>query len=86
MRFAPSVDIVPTDVPKLMELERETKEMLVGSATVVITYKPLLLFSIQFYARLVKPLGRTVHGVDTASKGAELLGISSIPDLLMTTR
>ena len=81
VRFSPSVDLLPTDVPKLMEVERETKEALRGSTTLIITYKPLILYSVQFYARLVRPLGRTVIGVDTATEAAEILGISALPDL-----
>ncbi len=81
VRYTPSIDILPTDVPKLLGVERETKEALTGSKTIIITYKPLILYSVQFYARLVKPLGRTVIGVDTATAAAEILGISSLPDL-----
>ena len=81
MRFSPTVDVVPSDVPTLLELERETKEALAGSWTVAITPRPFLLFSVQFYARLVKPLGRTVLGVATAEEAADLLGIAEIPDL-----
>lgn len=81
MRFSPAVDLVPSDVPALLELERETKGALAGSWTVVVTPRPFLLFSVQFYARLVKPLGRTVLGVATAEEAADLLGIAEIPDL-----
>ncbi len=81
MRFTPSIDLLPTDIPKLLEVERLTREALAGSTTLIVTYKPLILYSVQFYARLVRPLGRTVIGVDTASEAASILGIAALPDL-----
>ena len=81
MRFTPSIDLVPSDAQTLLNLERKTREMLAGSATIIVTYRPLILFSIQFYARLVKPLGRKVTGLDKAEEAARLLGIPELPDL-----
>ena len=81
MRFTPSIDLVPSDAQTLLDLERKTREQLAGSPTIVLTYRPLILFSIQFYARLVKPLGREVTGVDKAEEAARLLGIPELPDL-----
>ena len=81
MRFATSIDLLPTDIPKMLDLERKTKEALAGSTTLIITHKPFILYSAQFYARLVKPLGRTVIAVDRAVEAAALLGIDVLPDL-----
>lgn len=83
VRFSPAVDIVPTDVPKLIDLERKTKEALDGSATLVITHKSLLLFSVQFYSHLMKPFGRTVLGMDSEEKAAAFLGIPALPNLVV---
>lgn len=81
MRFATSIDLLPNDIPTMLDIERQTKEALTGSMTLVVTYKPLILYSVQFYARLVKPLGRTVTAVDTAAEAASILGIPALPDL-----
>jgi len=81
IRYSPAVDVLPTDVPKLLDLERQTKEALAGSATIVVTHKPLLLISVQLYSQLMKPFGRTVTGVDSAEKAAEILEIPALPDL-----
>lgn len=81
MRFTPSIDVLPNDIPALLAVERRTKAALEGSTTLVVTYKPLILYTIQFYARLVKPLGRVVHGVDTAAEAAAILGVNALPDL-----
>ena len=81
MRFTSSIDITPTYLPRLMELERATKEALTGSRTIIVTDRPMILYSAQFYARFVKPLGRVVVAVGTGDEAAELLGIEALPDL-----
>jgi hypothetical protein len=81
VRFSPAVDILPADVPKLLDLERRTQEALAGSATLVVTHKPLILYSVKFYAQLTKPFGRPVHGFNSAASAAEFLGIGGLPDL-----
>lgn len=80
-RFSGAIDIVPGDVPSVLELERQTKAALDGSTTLVVTNRPLLLYSAKFYARLVKPLGRTVVAAESAREAAECLGIDALPDL-----
>lgn len=81
MRFAPTIDLVPTDIPTMLDLERRTKEALAGSTTLIVTDRPLILYSAQFYARLVKPLGRSVTAVATDSEAAAVLGIEALPDV-----
>ncbi len=81
VRFSPAVDILPADVPQLLDLERRTQEALAGSTTIVVTHKPLILYSVKFYAQLAKPFGRSVLGFNSASSAAEFLGIDELPDL-----
>lgn len=81
VRHALSVDVVPTDIARVLDLERRTKEALAGSSTLIVTYRPLVLYTAQFYATLVKPLGRTVIAVDTATEAAAILGIDGLPEL-----
>jgi hypothetical protein len=81
VRFATSVDFTPSDVPKVLELERETAEALAGSATIIIAQKPLIHFAATFYSRLVKRTGRRVLVAETAVEAASLLGIDRLPDL-----
>ncbi len=65
----------------MLDLERRTKEALDGSSTLIVTYRPLVLYTAQFYATLVKPLGRTVIAVDTATEAAAILGVDVLPEL-----
>ncbi|MDT0632599.1 hypothetical protein [Rubrivirga litoralis] len=81
VRFAESVDLVPKDVPTMLDVERRTREALDGSTTVIVATRPLILFSVKFYARLVKPLGRTVVAADSSQAAAALLGVDALPDL-----
>lgn len=81
VRFSPTVEILPGDIPKLIDLERRTQEALVGSTTLVVTHKPLLLYSVKFYAQLAKPFGRLVLGLGSAGSAADFLGIDRLPDL-----
>ena len=81
LRFTHAVDLVPTDAATLLDVERQTKEALAGSTTMIVTARPLLLFSVKFYARLVKPLGRTIVAVESATAAAEALGVDTLPDL-----
>lgn len=81
MRFASEIDLVPSDIPAMMAIEQETKDALAGSTTLVIVPRPLILFSVQFYARLVKPLGRIVVGVETEQQATEILGVDALPVL-----
>ena len=81
VRFAPAVEIRPADVPTLLDLERRTKAELTGSTTLIVTAKPLLLFSVRFYAHLMKPFGRRVVGAETEAEAAAFLGVPSLPTL-----
>ncbi|MDT7858224.1 hypothetical protein RQM47_16365 [Rubrivirga sp. S365] len=81
LRFAPVVDLVPADVPTMLDLERRTKEALAGSATLIVTAKPLIFYSVKFYARLARPFGREVTGLETAAEAAAALGVDVLPDL-----
>lgn len=81
LRFSQAVDLVPSDAQRLLDLERETEEALAGSTTVIVTARPLLQFSVKFYARLVKPFGRSVAVAASAEEAAERLGIAVLPDL-----
>ena len=81
VRFSEAIDLVPTDAATLLDVEQQTKQALAGSTTVIVTARPLLLFSVKFYARLVKPLGRSVVAAESAEAAAAILGIDALPDL-----
>ena len=81
VRFAEAVDLSPGDVQTLLDVERRTKEALAGSTTVILTARPLLLYSVKFYARLVRPLGRVVVAAETVGEAESFLGIPALPTL-----
>lgn len=81
VRHTPLIELLPTDIPRIIEVEKQTKEQLVGSTTLILTYKPLILFTAQFYATLMNRFGRTVIALDNADKAAALLGIDALPEL-----
>ena len=81
LRFSKAVDLVPADAQRLLDVERQTEEALAGSTTIIVTARPLLQFSVKFYARLVSPFGRSVVAAPSAEEAAKRLGIDALPDL-----
>ena len=78
MTASEGANIMPTDIPRLNRLEDETRTQLEGSRTIVITPRSLELYSVQFYARLMRPRGRDVVGVRTREEAAEILGVDKL--------
>ena len=81
MRSAGVIDLVPTDLPKFQALETELKERLNGTRTLIIVDRPMIRYSLQFYARMVRPFGREIVVVQTSQEAANILEIDTLPDL-----
>ena len=81
MRAAGVIDLVPSDLPKFQTLETELKEQLNGTRTLIIVERPMIRYSLQFYARMVRPFGREIVVVQTAEEAADLLNIDALPEL-----
>lgn len=81
VRSTETVDIVPSDLSTFHALETELSEALAGSRTVVVADRPMLRFSLQFYARMVRPFGREVRIAESGEAAAALLGIDALPSL-----
>ncbi|GAB5534584.1 MAG: hypothetical protein Rubg2KO_08330 [Rubricoccaceae bacterium] len=81
MRSAGVIDLVPTDLPKFQALETEIKEQLNGTRTLIIVDRPMIRYSLQFYARMVRPFGREIVVVQTSQEAADILGIEALPEL-----
>ena len=81
VRFSRAVDIVPSDIPRFLELEEETEAELKGSETIVIADRAALVLAVPLYNYVVRPKGRSVRAVRTGQEAAEILGIPEIPDL-----
>ena len=80
LRFAGAFDVEPPDVPRLLELERETRDQLAGSRTVFVTDdRPVIALAARFYGRLVRPLGRSVVTCRTEAEALQYLPGGSIP-------
>lgn len=77
-----TADVSPSQLPRMRAAEESWKEALAGSRTVVIIDRPLIRFSLEFYARMVRPLGREIQVCETAEDAAALLGVGAIPDLM----
>ena len=80
-RFTETIDVVPSDIQKVLALERQTKEALEGSPTVIVVSRPLVVTGAELYARLAKTLGRTVVLAQTGAEAAAHLGTDALPDL-----
>ena len=81
MNRTAAVDLTPADLPKLQGVETELREQLNGTQTIVIVDRPMLRYSLQFYAHMVRPFGREITVVRTNEEAAALLGIEALPDL-----
>ena len=81
MRSAGVIDLVPSDLPKFQALETELKEQLNGTRTLIIVDRPMIRYSLQFYARMVRPFGRVIVVVQTSQEAADLLSIDALPVL-----
>lgn len=81
MRTAGVIDLVPSDLPKFQALETELKDQLNGTRTLIIVERPMIRYSLQFYARMVRPFGREIVVVQTSQEAADLLGIDALPEL-----
>lgn len=81
MRSAGVIDLVPSDLPKFQALETELKERLLGTRTLIIVERPMIRYSLQFYARMVRPFGREIVVVQTEQEAAALLDIEALPHL-----
>ena len=81
VRSTETVDVVPSDLSMFHALETELAEELAGSRTIVIADRAMLRFSLQFYARMVRPFGREVRIAGTEEEVAALLGIDALPSL-----
>lgn len=81
MRSAGVIDLVPTDLPKFQSLETELKERLNGTRTLIIVDRPMIRYSLQFYARMVRPFGREIVVVQTSQEAADILEIETLPEL-----
>jgi len=77
LRFSAAVDLLPQDAGTLVDLERRTKDALAGSSTVILSTRTLLLYSVKFYAHLV----RDVVAVSSDKEALDILGIDALPDL-----
>lgn len=75
------IDIVPSDMARFNELERETIDLLKGSRTLLIFDRPLIRITVQLYAKIVGRMGREIVTVKTQEEGARYLGIDAIPIL-----
>lgn len=76
---AASVSVSPSEVKALGDAEKEWKDLLAGSVTLIIVDRPMVRYSLQFYAQMVKPLGRQLQVCRTAQEAAETLGIEALP-------
>lgn len=81
MRAAGVIDLVPSDLPQFQALETELKDRLNGTRTLIIVERPMIRYSLQFYARMVRPFGREIVVVQTAQEAADLLEIDALPEL-----
>lgn len=81
MRPAGVIDLVPSDLPKFQTLETELKDRLNGTRTLIIVERPMIRYSLQFYARMVRPFGREIVVVQTSEEAANLLEIDALPEL-----
>lgn len=79
--LSPSVDVVPSDIGRLKQLEEETMEQLKGSRTIVVIDRPLVRAAVDFYGALVRPLGRIIVAARSQEEAAKLLGIETFPTL-----
>ncbi|MDT7858213.1 hypothetical protein RQM47_16310 [Rubrivirga sp. S365] len=83
LRFADETVLHPSDMGRLMSLELETKQDLSGSRTlIVVPRRRALTFSARLYAKLMRPLGRSIVVCKTEQEAAELLGIGAVPTLV----
>ncbi len=78
MSASEGANILPTDISRLNKLEDDTRSQLVGSRTIIITPRSLELYSVQFYARLMRPRDREVIGVRTREEAAEIIGVAQL--------
>lgn len=73
------IDIVPSDMARFQELERETLDLLKGSRTLLIFNSSLIRVTVQLYSRLVGRLGREIVTASSRAEGAKILGVDEIP-------
>lgn len=78
---AASVSVSPSDIKALGEAEKAWKDLLAGSVTIVVVDRPAIRYSLEFYAQMVKPLGRQILVSRTAEDAAVALGIDRLPVL-----
>ena len=76
-----TVDFVPSDIGRMKALEEETLEQLRGTQTIIIIDRPLIRITVDFYALLVRPMGRQIVAAGSHEEASEILGISEIPVL-----
>lgn len=75
------VDLVPSDTAKIVAAEKAMAAHLAGSTTVVITNKTFVLYAIQLFSVLMRPLGRRVVVFNSQADAAQYLNISALPIL-----
>ncbi|MEM6286577.1 MAG: hypothetical protein AAF845_05430 [Bacteroidota bacterium] len=78
---AATVSVSPPEVKALGDFEKDVKGLLEGSVTLIIVDRPMIRYSLQFYAQMVRPLGRQLQICRTAEEAAEILGIDALPAL-----
>ena len=82
LRSAGAFVVEPSAVGRLRELELATRDRLAWSRTVFVTDdRPVIAVAARFYARLVRPLGRSVLVCRTADEALRHLAADAIPDL-----
>ena len=80
LRHVGAFDMRPSDVPRLLELEVETRDRLGGARTVFVTDdRPVIALAVRFYGRLVRPLGRSVVVCRTEEDVVRYLSADSVP-------
>lgn len=81
LTFSEAVDFVPSDIGRLKALEEKTLDELKGSRTLIIIDRPLIRITVDFYALLVRPLGREIVAAGSHEEACEILGVDAIPVL-----
>lgn len=82
LRFADETVLGATATQRLLDIERETQDLLAGSRTLAITTgRRALTLATRYYGGLVRPFGREFVVCATAAEAAERLGVEAIPTL-----
>ena len=83
---ASTVSVSPAEIKALGRAEAEWKDLLADTLTLVVVDRPMIRYSLDFYARMVAPLGRRLEVYRTAQEAADRIGVETLPVLPPETR